>query len=417
MADFTTDAPDLDAQEIAALRRQKVADLLMQQSMQPVQPFSQAGKLVAPMHWTQGLAQIAQALVAAKKGKAAESQLSGISDKRKQVADAAMDKFRRDSLGGMQTLPGTGAQLDTLPDPEGAAIELAGNPNVPQASRDAGMMQYKVGVDRQNRQDTLMNNLQERELQLKGLLANTALQGQQRADIAKQHDDTMRAIAAMRPAPQEPAPTAGEVVDPKDPTRMLKVNLREYNGGSLGDPGVYGIAGKEPASAKAAETRGTGKGAVSSLVSDMGRLYDELDKGGGIVDTRSSGASNLINKLQSSDVGQYVGGALGTENQQNRDTIKSYRTQLVNAIRQATGMSAKAMDSNTELKLYLESATDPSKGLQANKAALAKIDELYGEGSGAASAAPAAGAARPPPAGVDPNVWSHMTPEEQALWP
>lgn len=43
-----------------------------------------------------------------------------------------------------------------------------------------------------------------------------------------------------------PAPvTTAEIIDPKDPTRMLKIDARVYKaGGSLGDPGVLGVSGK-----------------------------------------------------------------------------------------------------------------------------------------------------------------------------
>jgi hypothetical protein len=46
----------------------------------------------------------------------------------------------------------------------------------------------------------------------------------------------------------------------------------------------------------------------------------------------------------------------------------------------ATGMSAKQMDSNQELKLYLSAATDPSKSLESNKEALDNLVRLYGVG-------------------------------------
>ena len=44
----------------------------------------------------------------------------------------------------------------------------------------------------------------------------------------------------------------------------------------------------------------------------------------------------------------------------------------------ATGMSAKQMDSNAELKLYLATATDPTLDVASNKRALDMIETLYG---------------------------------------
>jgi hypothetical protein len=48
------------------------------------------------------------------------------------------------------------------------------------------------------------------------------------------------------------------------------------------------------------------------------------------------------------------------------------------AIMKATGMSAKQIDSNAELKLWLSTATDPTKSYEANIAALQNIENLYG---------------------------------------
>jgi len=48
------------------------------------------------------------------------------------------------------------------------------------------------------------------------------------------------------------------------------------------------------------------------------------------------------------------------------------------AIMRATGMSAKAIDSNAELKLWLATATDPTKSYEANIEALQNIENLYG---------------------------------------
>jgi hypothetical protein len=61
---------------------------------------------------------------------------------------------------------------------------------------------------------------------------------------------------------------------------------------------------------------------------------------------------------------------------------------LLQAIMKATGMSAKQMDSNVELKLYLATATDPTLDVAANRRALDKIEELFGSGKTAVPPAP-----------------------------
>jgi len=70
----------------------------------------------------------------------------------------------------------------------------------------------------------------------------------------------------------------------------------------------------------------------------------------------------------------------GTFNQKSRDVISQARPLLLRSIMQATGMSAKNLDSNAELKLWLSTATDPTKGYEANMEALNNIAGKYGSG-------------------------------------
>lgn len=186
-----------------------------------------------------------------------------------------------------------------------------------------------------------------------------------------------------------PAPSLRDIVDPKDPKRLITVDVRRYRaGGSLGDPGVIGVAGKEPAAAKEEETRGTGAQSVTDQVVNLRSLYNQLNRGGGIVNTDEM--INVGNAIQSSGLGQWTGRVFGTENQSIRNSIKQARPLLLQAIRKATGMTAKQMDSNVELQLYLSAATDPTLDYQANMMALDNLDRLYGIGGQQPQASPQA---------------------------
>jgi hypothetical protein len=82
-------------------------------------------------------------------------------------------------------------------------------------------------------------------------------------------------------------------------------------------------------------------------------------------------------------------------------------------------MSAQQMNSNVELMLWIEAATDPAISIESNRAALANIKKWMGSGTSADLGAPPAGgapAAGGVPAGVPPELWQNMTPEERALW-
>mgnify|MGYP003649913337 CR=1 FL=1 len=196
---------------------------------------------------------------------------------------------------------------------------------------------------------------------------------------------------AGRAAVAEPAPTITQVVDPKNPKQMLNVNARLYGGGSMGDPGVIGVAGREPgyvAREEKAVTKQTetdkSRGQVDNLVAQLGNYYDALSNEGGITSTGLRAGSNAMAGLASSGLGQATGRLFGTQAQSQRNSIVQTRPLLVQAIKNATGMSAKQMDSNVELKMMLATATDPTLDLEANRRALANLAALYGTGGGAA---------------------------------
>ena len=140
-----------------------------------------------------------------------------------------------------------------------------------------------------------------------------------------------------------------------------------------------------PADQKA-QQQNVGQESVSAVVNDLRDKYAKLQKEGGIVSTGNNALSNAAARLGSSGVGQLVGSAVGTEAQSARDSIEMTRPLLLASIMKATGMSAKQMDSNAELKLWLATATDPTKGLGANLEALNRIEKMYGSGKALQSA-------------------------------
>ena len=109
--------------------------------------------------------------------------------------------------------------------------------------------------------------------------------------------------------------------------------------------------------------------------------YNRLDEGGGITNTDKGALENFVASASSSAPGQMVGKMLGTKNQSARNEIEMTRPALLAALMKATGMSAKQMDSNAELKLWMKTATDPTLDIQANRAALSKIEQKYLRGS------------------------------------
>ena len=61
------------------------------------------------------------------------------------------------------------------------------------------------------------------------------------------------------------------------------------------------------------------------------------------------------------------------------------------AVMKASGMNAKQMDSNAELKMWIATATDTKLDRSANEDALNRLDRMYGLGLGSSKPNEAAG--------------------------
>jgi len=158
-------------------------------------------------------------------------------------------------------------------------------------------------------------------------------------------------------------------------------------------------------------------GQLDDIVASLNAQYDALEKGGGIVSTDKGTLSNLAASAEASALGQYVGKALGTQNQSARNQIGMTRPQLLMAIKNARGMTARQLDSNADLKLWLQAATDPQLDVQANRAALNNIVNFIGKRSAAPTTTAPASTSKTsaPPAGemAEALRWAKANPNDE----
>ena len=196
-------------------------------------------------------------------------------------------------------------------------------------------------------------------------------------------------VIAQGAAPEAPAPTVVQIVDPKDSTRMISVDARTGR--------FIGESGKEPAAAARDAKTAIGKNELASELDNIRIAYDNLNQMRAIPSTGRNVLSNIAAGTAASGVGQAVGRLAGTPEQTERDVIKSGRLRLVNAIKNATGMSAQQLNSNVELKNMLDSVTDPSQSIETVNRILDQIQETYLTGAAPSMGRPAAAkpAARP----------------------
>ena len=142
----------------------------------------------------------------------------------------------------------------------------------------------------------------------------------------------------------------------------------------------FNIGQKQEKAQEKADVKNQAKQQLSDVVGQLKSSYDTLLEGGGITSTATGGRENIGAKMGTSAVGQFMGSALGTKNQEQRQIIEQTRPLLLNLIKEATGMSASQMNSNAEMQMYLKAATDPKLSYEANVKALQNLDKTFGLG-------------------------------------
>jgi hypothetical protein len=168
---------------------------------------------------------------------------------------------------------------------------------------------------------------------------------------------------------------------------------------------IAGMKGSDKTE-KAKTLKEEGQHNIQELSAQLRDYHTQLKQSGGETSTENSTLGNVGAWMSGSSVGQTVGGIAGTKNQSLRNSVAQQRPLLLQAIMKATGMTAKQMDSNVELKLWLSTATDPEAGYEANMRALDMLEKLYGGGLSTA----------PPKEPVEPSAPTH-TPTAPAQGP
>jgi len=163
------------------------------------------------------------------------------------------------------------------------------------------------------------------------------------------------------------------------------VDINRYVPGTplkIGTPGVYGLSATgAQAAAKttaAASQKEEGARKFNFILNRLDELYKDLRQMNAITDTDKSVGQNLTSFTATLSPVQMGQRAIGGKAQAMRDEIKALQATLLQSIMQATGMSARSLDSNKELEFYLQAATDPTKSFQTNLSAMNTLRSLYG---------------------------------------
>lgn len=162
-------------------------------------------------------------------------------------------------------------------------------------------------------------------------------------DIAYMNTKSREEIAAMR--------VAAGGTDDKPIMRLVDKKLYEVRRLPTGEtilvePPV-GTTGKTLTETAAAKSVAGATVTYRDILKDV----DDLAKGGGIVQTGESPINNLAAAVGSSGLGQTVGGALGTKNQELRDKIvRNSKNLLLNL-----GLTSTQLNTEKEVQFWLDS--------------------------------------------------------------
>ena len=245
MANLYENIPEMQARAAANEQRRKIAESLLVQSQDQVQPFVNTGRMVAPMSITQGLAQMLKAYYAGKGIKSANEGDKALASEHAAKAAEAIAAYKAQSQGVPERAPApimplngqgppkpaAGPPVPEVPkDPRGAMINALASDYLSPGFKQA--IQYGDTVRREDAE--FASRAQERKdkqafdaERYARDAQNDRLSIEQRAEAARMHNETMRAIAAGNNAVamsrnDQPKPPAGFEYDQDGNQRPIK---------------------------------------------------------------------------------------------------------------------------------------------------------------------------------------------------
>ena len=313
---------EYSAEDQAIARRRKMAEMLQQQSMTPLESQT-AGGWVVPTSPMAGLAKLLQGYTSGKMTSAADEQQKALGQRYQTEGASALAKGLREWRGSPETSPNLSAGQTVQMDDQGAPPP----PNIPAQAPDqnaamvtfgshpmtqplnTGIMAkllkeeetkaYKPGdvLYRGNKQVGAIPS-SPKEHVIGGKVYESGAGGLKdlggpgegnwsepynlNGAMVQRNTSTGQIKQAVNREPQThiynpPAVTTAVVQDPSNPGRQLTVDARTYRGGSLGAPGVVGVSGKLGDAAKVEQKLSVEKPQAKLRVDTMIQNMDKLD--------------------------------------------------------------------------------------------------------------------------------------------
>ena len=407
---------DADPETAAELRRlanqEKMAAEMMKRGQVPL-TGGMVGQTYVGASPLQGIANMLHQYNASKAAQNAEEGYKALGGRKAQEYADAISAYKKNTIG----TPGTPEQAlftdDYTAVPKEDQVKAAVPAMVPtpdqrrQAIIEAavstntrlskmGQMDLQHDYRKEDKKDAIQSRMDELSYRLAEGRITKEEADKRSADLRREMQEAgfaqQRSMAQLAAGLRQPAaPTMTEVVDPSDPKRMLRVDAKEYKGGTLGEAGVLGVSGKEPTHAAKEDKVKNGREQLTQTLDQVLEAYDELHRLEGLPSQERGLISNIGSSIASSGIGQMAGRVGSTKEQVERDVIKAARLNVLNALKQATGKTAQELNSNVELKTNLEALSDPSQGYEAATRIIDNIKKTYLEGGANSSGRSAAG--------------------------
>lgn len=127
--------------------------------------------------------------------------------------------------------------------------------------------------------------------------------------------------------------------------------------------------------------RARGKGEVANIIGGLASKYNELATTGGMTSTKKGIMENIGSYLANTALGQEAGKMTATQEQSLRNEIRAQSPVLLQGIKKATGMTAKEMDSNADVKRWMEAMGSTTFDVQSTLGILKSLNAQFGSGN------------------------------------
>ena len=250
------------------------------------------------------------------------------------------------------------------------------------ADRGRGIMGIAGGMYRRHKDKGLYGSQVESEVDLQTSLAKSKRAADRKAAIRKGEIElatggfTHELGMAEQNDQQDFVREKGNSTTMYSSTTGAPMTFVEGYDGALEGPNGETAEGYQPDIPADTLKATRGREKVTRLIDELGGTYVDLFMKGGGLSEGQTGGQNLVNFTRNSF--SAVEKAFGGDVASIRSKIDSIKPILISEFRRAAELGVKGMDTQREIDFYMNALGDPNSTLEANLAAMAMFQSVYG---------------------------------------